>query len=99
MAGARVGAKYARQRVPVLTGALKRSIKATRNPAKQRGKVEALVNARSPIAHLIEYGTVKMSPQPYLRPAIDEHRPEIVAKMTANLERWPRPRDSETNCA
>jgi hypothetical protein len=49
MAGARIGAKYARQLVPVRTGALKRSIRATRNPARQTGRVEALVNAQSPI--------------------------------------------------
>jgi HK97 gp10 family phage protein len=88
MAGARVIAAEARRNAPVLTGALRKSI----GVRSDRGFVragsdtrQAFVTARARHAGLVEYGTAKMSPQPYLRPAADEKAAEALDKLGENL--------------
>ena len=39
----------------------------------------------APHAHLLEFGTVKMSPQPFLRPAFDTKGDQAKAKMLNSL--------------
>lgn len=60
-------AEAVRRNAPVLTGALKRSIKVV--------KVKLMnyrVKTTVPYARFVEYGTSKMSPQPYFRPALKQ---------------------------
>jgi HK97 gp10 family phage protein len=61
----------ARRQVPVDTGALKRSLRIVNLKRRFGGVVAAQVRSLAPHAHLIEFGTVKMAAQPFLRPALD----------------------------
>lgn len=73
-----------KERVPVREGDLKRSIKAKRNRGT-RTKLEASVIAdksggrsgRGYHAHFIEFGTVKMTAQPYVTPTVEQERQNI----------------------
>jgi len=65
--------RTAKQTVPVLTGALKRSI--THKP--EVPKREVLVGSNLTYAPFIELGTSKMSAKPYLRPALEQNMPAI----------------------
>ena len=41
----------------------------------------------APHAHLLEYGTVNMSPKPFMRPAAEQTLPDVVKKITTILDR------------
>lgn len=77
--GAKEVAKEARNRAPVRTGELKRSIKHGRGDTK--GSARAGTNLWR--AHFAEFGTVKAAAQPYLHPAFESLRDEIVDKIIA----------------
>ena len=91
-AGARVIAKEAKARVPVRTGALKKSIavrKATGRRASRTG-VRVHVGFLKPVsrrAHLTEFGTAHSAAQPFLRPAFDSRAPAALAKIGQILGR------------
>ncbi len=36
-------------------------------------------------AHLVEFGTAHSKPEPFMRPALDEHAPEIIDAIAARL--------------
>lgn len=55
--------------VPVDTGNLRASIQIL-----QVSKREIIIQVMAPYGKYIEFGTYRMRPQPYLRPAIDEVR-------------------------
>jgi HK97 gp10 family phage protein len=57
--------------VPVDTGNLKNSIGAS------IGALEATVSATTEYADYVEYGTSRMSPQPYMGPAFAKHEPKL----------------------
>lgn len=59
---------YAKLICPVDTGRLRNSITHT-----QEDKDTELVGSPVEYAPYVEYGTVKMSAQPYLRPAVEDH--------------------------
>lgn len=84
---ARVVVAKAKQRVPVDTGLLKRSI--TQNVSVGSGKAEALVGYRKKAFYggFVELGTSKMRAQPFLRPALDESHTEIEAAFVDALNR------------
>ena len=65
--------RTAKQKVPVLTGALKRSI--THEP--EVPKREVRVGSNLVYAPFVELGTSKMGAQPYLRPALEANIKEI----------------------
>lgn len=75
--------KIAKERVPQRptpagqvyqrTGNLKRSIKPTRTKAS-RGALEAGIEVGMFYAGFVEFGTSKMAPQPYIRPALRKIR-------------------------
>ena len=65
--------RTAKQIVPVLTGALKRSI--THEPVVPKREVR--VGSNLEYAPFIELGTSKMRAQPYLRPAMEANMKEI----------------------
>lgn len=82
-AGTKAGqaVKYrAQANAPVLTGALSRSITATATGTT----VE--VGASVPYAGFVEYGTVNVPANPYLRPALDAATGEIVAAYTEEIQ-------------
>lgn len=41
--------------------------------------------SRLPYAHMVEFGSVHNTPHPYMRPAWDAERPQILADMAADL--------------
>jgi HK97 gp10 family phage protein len=77
----------ARRLVPVDTGALKRSLRVRNKRSRRRDAVGAEVSATAPHAHLVEFGTVKMAPQPFLRVALDANRQEVLDRMAEQLAR------------
>jgi hypothetical protein len=86
MAMARTAARLARDRAPVRTGALKRSIKARRGRGPLlRGQAVSFANASARHAHIIEYGRAGVPARSFLRAAIDEGGAEIRAKLIENL--------------
>jgi HK97 gp10 family phage protein len=88
MAGARVAAAAARRNAPVATGRLKKSIKARWAAADRKSpRKEALVNTPLFYGRLVENGTRFVSPQPFMRPAVDENQGRIIDKMAQNLSR------------
>jgi HK97 gp10 family phage protein len=80
--GAETVAESAKARVPVDTGALQKSIKARRSR-----QLEYTVGVGEFYGFFVEFGTVKHAAQPFLVPALEEHRDEIVALGRAILER------------
>jgi len=90
-AGATVIRDTAREKVPVDTGALKKSIVAKAN-TKKGGEISASVGVarknfvkgkragKSPrrYAHLVEFGTPHSAPQPFLRPAMDTRIDAVI---------------------
>ena len=85
-AGEVVAAK-ARRSVPVRSGKLRDTIRVTR--LKDDPKLNIRVYAGNRIkggafyAHMVEYGTVKMKPRPFLRPALNSSKAEIMAILGA----------------
>ena len=86
--GARRVAERAREIVPVRTGRLRDSIMV-------EGGIEADVDeafqpiavvATAPYASFVEDGTSKMTPRPFLEPALEEIEPEVMAEVDDVLE-------------
>jgi HK97 gp10 family phage protein len=89
-AGARPIVRAAKQRVPVRTGKLKKSITVRKATQKQRRKGTGIVligfrKPTSAIAHLVEFGTSKASAQPFMRPAIDEKGRDAIQTIGEKL--------------
>jgi len=68
-------AERARQLAPVRTGALRASIYTV-----TRDFLSVALGAAVYYAGFVEYGTRKMAARPYLRPAIEEKRQELLEK-------------------
>lgn len=73
-------------RAPVDTGALKQSIKVRAIKRNRRGDVGVVVGTsqREFVGDLfygamVEYGTEKMQARPYMRPAYEENKDEIIS--------------------
>ncbi len=81
-AAAKVIVKDAKTRVAVDEGLLKKEIRTKAGP-KSRGSVVILIftSIKAWYAHMIEFGTSKMSAKPFLRPAMDENHSEILKAM------------------
>jgi HK97 gp10 family phage protein len=77
-AGAKPIVDEARALVPKDTGNLKKSIGIVSRKSKDRSKVKFSVTPRRGgkydgfYAHMIEFGTSKMQPQPFMRPAFEK---------------------------
>ena len=67
----------ARENVPVETGALRGSI------ASAAQGLSAAVTAAAPYAAIVEYGTSRMAPRPYMYPAAQAVRGDFLMKMRA----------------
>jgi len=81
LAGALVLQAYAMQNAPVDTGFLRSSMESVEvdNGAEMRVHAEYAIYQ--------EYGTRYMAAHPYVRPAIDEHTPEIVKAIGNEIEK------------
>lgn len=66
--------------VAVDTGNLKNSIHV-----EQKSRFIAYVLTMVMYAHFVEFGTVKMAAQPYMRPAVERVRPIFIRAMTQAL--------------
>jgi len=67
--------RKAKQLVPVDTGALRASIRISdTSEAVNLGLAGSTVEAGQPYAGFVEYGTSRMAPQPFMRPAMDSVR-------------------------
>lgn len=71
-------ARTARSRVPVETGNLKDAIH-TDDGYVIAGDTDAFYG------HMVEHGTTHTPPRPFLIPALEENRAEVVALVTAAL--------------
>lgn len=97
--GARVIAKNAKKRIKNDSGILKKSIdiKVPRNNTQvaiigtKRG-IGGVVNGRQKwavnYAKNVEFGTANTAARPFLRPAIDNSKAEVLQKMTNGLSRF-----------
>lgn len=79
------GVFLAKQVVPVDTGELRDSIKATKLVGNQYG-VKGEIEATAGHALYVELGTVKMRAQPYLRPAADVAFRNFPKKLAARVQ-------------
>lgn len=70
-----IALKAARQSVPVDTGALKQSL----NLEVDKKGFDAVATVGTPLdyAAAVEYGTASTSPQPYLKPALEQARKNV----------------------
>lgn len=73
-----------KERAPVQSGALKRSIKAKRNKGTKTNISASVIadksggrSGRGYHWHFLEFGTVKMSTQPFINPTVEQMRPQI----------------------
>jgi len=85
----------ARERAPVQTGNLKRSVKSRRaQGAPDRAEAEVYADKSGGRTgsgyhwHLLEFGTVRMPAQPFINPTIEEYRPRIPT--IYQQEWWPQ---------
>ncbi|MDZ4771208.1 MAG: HK97-gp10 family putative phage morphogenesis protein [Chloroflexota bacterium] len=77
----------ARRRVPVVSGRLQRSITAESSVSSAaRGRsVVARVGSALPYAPLVEYGGRRRRAHPFLRPAFEAERADILARLKGLL--------------
>ncbi len=72
------------------TGNLKRSPIAKLMPEKDQYPAIAIAGIDrkiAPHAHLLEFGTVKMAPHPFFRPAVDETKGQVMDGIKAGLKK------------
>lgn len=83
---ARLLANEMRARVPVRTGLLRSAIFSRRGRKGESPYAIAGVSGKkAPHAHLVEFGTVKMSARPFWRPATEALGPVIVRNIESGL--------------
>lgn len=78
LAAAESCAEAARAVVPVDSGELRSSISAS-----SAGSMAAQVTATAGHAAMVEYGTSRMSPQPYMQPAAEQARAALIEAAAA----------------
>jgi len=75
-AGAKPIIKEAKRLVPVRTGTLKKSIGVVKRRSKNKNLIHFTVTPRKKkggwYAHYVEFGTLKMSARPFMRPAYEK---------------------------
>lgn len=71
----------AKEFAPVRTGTLWRSIHHEIQGDGRFASMSAEIGTDVEYAPFVEYGTSRMAPQPYMRPAFDRHTPEYIAGM------------------
>lgn len=79
----RATAEQAQQRVPVLTGQLRNSIRA--EPASTGPLITGRVVAGMPYALFVELGTSRSPAQPYLRPSADAENTKLSGRIKGKI--------------
>lgn len=79
-----IAKEYAKKKCPVRTGALKNSIDYDIKTSPLGGKAE--VFASMPYWSHVEFGTSRMRAQPYLKPAIADHKGEYIRRIKSKLK-------------
>ena len=89
--------KSAKQKAPVETGLLKKSLGKKLKKYKRNAVAVCIVGPRSGFkdegtgrnpanyAHLVELGTTHSAPKPFLRPALDENKSKIISKFESKM--------------
>lgn len=77
----------ARTRAPKVTGKLRESIFAARGDMNKPNALVGVNYRIAPHAHLVEYGTVKSRPRPFLRPAISASAAEVRKVIESGLRK------------
>ena len=90
-AGAKVLVDEARRNVPIDTGNLKKSIGTIKRKTKDKNIVKFSVSPRRKgkndgfYGHMIEFGTSKMSAQPFMRPTFENQDNESIEASKAYM--------------
>jgi len=79
-------AARARRNAPFRTGALRRSIRV-RTEGQVRVLAKGLVEATADHAPMVEYGTARTDPQPFMNPAADSEQEPFYAEVDRALFR------------
>ena len=87
MGGALVVRDEAMDLVPVRTGLLKSAIFAAYGDDRKPDVLVGVNRRRAPHAHLVEYGTVNMQAQPFMRPAITYTRGKVITVVAEGLKK------------
>lgn len=78
-------AARARGLVPVKSGKLKSSIRVTRLKGDPKQNIRVYAGSREKggafYSHMVEHGTVKMPAEPFLRPALNASKSDILSKV------------------
>ena len=82
-AGAGDLARAASGRVPVNTGALKKSIVVR----EEGGKLSYVISATAPHARFVEFGTRKTPARPFMVPAAEEVFPALVDDLAGSINK------------
>lgn len=82
-AGAETVAEEAKARVPVNTGRLRDAIHTDREPG---GVYVVAGDDEAWYGHLVEHGTVRTPPRPFLVPSLDDQRDGIVEHVRSRLK-------------
>lgn len=76
-----------KQLAPVRTGFLRDSIHKVEQPSEQQGLVASRgINIGAPYWIFVEYGTVHMSAQPFVTPAMENVRAGFIAETTRIIQ-------------
>ena len=74
--------------VPIRTGKLWKSIDySVEQDPMNIGPITGELYANTEYAQYVEYGTSRMSAQPFIRPAYEAHRHEIMEEVVDNVRR------------
>lgn len=84
LAGAEKVAESAKNRVPVGDGELQKAIHVDE---QAEGAYVIAGDKETWYGHIVEHGSVKMAPRPFLVPALEENRAVIEATVAAALRR------------
>jgi HK97 gp10 family phage protein len=87
MGGALVVRDEAKDLVPVRTGLLKSAIFAAYGDKEAPDVLVGVNHKKAPHSHLVEFGTVKMQAQPFMRPAITATRGKVIAIVADGMKK------------
>lgn len=79
--------KSAKNKVPVKTGQLKRSIKVTQVPNQNPNEIIYVIGSDMDYADKVELGLSRRPAKPYLHPSLVENRPSLKKEVEKALRR------------
>jgi HK97 gp10 family phage protein len=89
--GTKIAYDDAKRRVPVDTGALRDALVMKKEKSKKKSKSVWRIKSK-PLREggvkymlMVEFGTVKTQPKPFLRPALDENKLQIINEVNRTV--------------